>query len=677
MSRRSDEYFATLDGDKTAGLLLKKAFKWFNNLDSNGYMDKIREMWAAYHGAYYSDIDDGHRISFGGEQGELANLPVNHLRNISQHIIVMLTADRPAMQARAINTDYKSQVQTILANGLLDYYMRDKRLEKYLKTAVEYAIVLGAGFIKMEWNATSGELYDYNEDTETPIYEGDVQFTNLSPFDVVYDSTTESQMDHDWVLIRSFKNRFDLAAKYPEMKDKILALHTKDEIERFRFNSLGYDETDLIPMYEFYHKRTESVPDGRYLLFLDDEIILQDSPMPYRDLPVYRIVAGEILGTPYGYTPMFDILPIQDAINMLYSTVLSNQNAFGVQNIMMPRGTDVNPVSLVGGLNIIEYNAQLGKPEAMQLTNTPKEVFDFMDKLERTAETISGVSSVSRGNPEKSLNSGNALALIQSMSIQFMSGLQQSYVQMIEDVGSGLIQMLKDFAAVPRVAMITGKSNRTYMKEFTGDDLSSVNRIIVDVGNPLSRTTAGRVQMAEQMLQMGIIKTAEQYFTVLNTGNLDSMTEDTQSELMLIKAENESLISKEEIYAVATEQHSLHIKEHKSVLADPDLKRDPDLVERTLFHIQEHINLLRTTDPDMLMMMGEQPLGPPGGSPAAQPVPEQQVNVTGMEPAVGPPIASQQAPSGSNPNASLPQPATPPAPFDKLPTDAGEALPQG
>ena len=47
------------------------------------------------------------------------------------------------------------------------------------------------------------------------------------------------------------------------------------------------------------------------------------------------------------------------------------------------------------------------------------------------------------------------------------------------------------------------------MKEFTGDDLTSVNRVIVDVGNPLARTTAGRVEMAEQLLQMGVIKTPQ------------------------------------------------------------------------------------------------------------------------------------------------------------------------
>lgn len=1030
-----DIYFAAREPEETAGIILSKANKWFNNLDANGYLDKLREMWAAYHGAYYSDIDDGHRITFGGEQGELANLPVNHFRNICKHILVMITSTRPALDARAVNTDYKSQAQTILANGLLDYYMRDKRLEDYVYRAVEYAIVLGSGYVKMEWDATSGELFDMVDpevdeltseviEPGYPIYEGDVNFTNLSPFDVVVDSTKENE-DHEWILTRSFKNRFDLAAKYPELEEKILKVHTKEEHERFRFHSLEYSESDDVPVYELYHKRTKSMTQGRYLLFLDHDVILMDAPMPYDELPIYRISPSMILGTPYGYTELFDLLPLQDAVNSLYSTIMSNQNAFGVQNILMPRGTDINPSTLVGGLNLIEYNAQLGKPEPLNLTQTPKEIFEFIKMLVQDMETLSGVNSVARGNPEASLNSGAALALVQSTAIQYISGLQQSYVKLLEDVGTGLISMLQRFASVPRIAMIAGKKNKTLMKEFTGDDLDKIRRVIVDVGNPLARclkkgtevlmydgskekveniragdlimgpdsksrtvesvnsgkemmydihhkskkdtflygcneshiltlrycsdderynvkkgdildisvrdylklpdrhrrilqgfragvdfeeksvgvppyilglwlgdghsattalttmdseilkewsdyaasiemqiristnnnsgraniyfitsgqshgksdrnlfmnelrsmevinnkhiphvylknneenrlqllaglidtdgsminetfvitqkndrlsqdivylaqslgfrtttkkvpsqlgpgsnreyigecnkitiggdthriptrlprkqakkkekyrnwlnygirikpigtgeyygftlkeephfllgdftvthnTTAGRVQMADQMIQMGVVTTPEQYISVINTGELDNLTENTQGELLLIKAENEKLISGESVIAVATEQHSLHIKEHKYVLSDPDLKHDPDLVSRTLAHINEHINLLRTTDPALLTMMGEQPLGPMAGSPPAP------GNVPGAEPTmsqggVEPPSSPEMPQMPAQPPGELPEPARPPAPFENAPISPGELPPQ-
>lgn len=651
-------YFAAKEADETASILLTKANDWFQSMDMNGYFSKLRTMWAAYHGAFYTDNGDSHSISFGGEQGELAQLGVNHMRNICQHMLNMITSTRPTMQARSVNTDYKSLVQTKLANGLLDYYMRDHRLEEYLKTAVEYAIVFGSGYIKMEWNSTRGEEFDYNEDLGVEVREGDVDFQNLSPFDVMFDTNREDRK-HDWVITRSFKNRFDVAAKYPEFREDILALETKSDLLQFAQFGYSYDDTDLIPIYEFYHKRTESMPDGRYMLFVSEEVVLLDSPMPYRNLPVYCIAPSYYLGTPYGYTPMFDLLGLQDAVNSLYSTVLSNQTAFGVQSIVVPKGADVAISELTGGLNVIEANEQNGQIRPLNLTSTPKEIFDFITMLEKTMETISGVNSVARGNPDPNLRSGNALALIQSMTLQFMSGLQQSYVAMIEDVGTGIINILKDHAAVPRIATIVGKNKRSYLKEFTGDDLTAVNRVIVDIGNPLARTTAGRVEMAEQLMQMGVLKNVEQYMAIIDTGNLDVMTEDAQSQLWLVKSENERMVDGDPVIAIFTDEHALHIKEHASVLSDPELRMDPELVKRVTDHMQEHINLLQSTNPQTLMILGQQPLPPPAppqGPPPPQgdPGPQQAgpVGPNGQIPEMmgGAPVASQLDQQGAAPN---------------------------
>lgn len=482
-----DTYFAGRSAEELVKVLKEKSDQWFDTLTSNSYLEKVRRCWMSYHGAYFDDFDGGHVIKFGGEQGELVNLPVNHFRNLAEHILVMVTANRPSFKARSTNTDPKSMIQTKLANSLLDYYMREKRLEKYLHRAANYAIVMGSGFIKMEWESMSGEIYDYNEETQTPIYEGDVKFRNLSVYDVAFDSTKEDIKDLDWVITRTWKNKFDIAEKYPKLKDKIKPLRTKSDISKFRLIGAKFDETVDIPVYEFYHKKTESMPDGRYVIYLDEDITLSDSPMPYRELPVYRISPSDILGTPYGYTNMFDFLPIQDAINSLYSTILTNQNAFGVQNVLNPRGSDISVSQISGGLNILDYNAQAGKPEAMNLTQTPKEIFEYIRMLEAVGETLTGVNSVARGNPEASLKSGNALALIQSQALQFISGFQQQYIQLIEDIGTGLINMLKDFGSVPRIAAIAGKTNKTEMTQFTGDDLSTVNRVLVDVGNALSQ----------------------------------------------------------------------------------------------------------------------------------------------------------------------------------------------
>lgn len=682
MSR--EKYFAADIPEKAVETLVSKSKNWFSGITDTAYIEKIKRSWNSYHGNYYNN---SHSLSQGGEQGELVNLAVNHYRNLARHIHVMVTSTRPSFRCRAINTDRKSLIQANLGNGLLDYYMREMKLETIIKDAVEYAIVLGAGYIKLEWNSTRGKIYDYVEPEESeihdfdeegepldekgfqlkafPIYEGDVDFKLMSPFDVVFDSTKENYIDNDWVLCRTFINKHDLAAKYPEVQEEILAQETKDQQEKRSRRVLGQavNETDDIPVYEFFHNRTEAMPNGRYMMYVDAETILEDAVMPYRDLPIYRITPSHILGTPYGYTDMFDLLPLQEMLNSLYSTTATNVNAFGIQNILNPRGNGIMIEQISEGMNFMEYEPSIGKPEALNLVGTSPEVFQLIQLLEKSMETLSGVNSVARGNPEQSLRSGNALALVQSQALQFVSGLQQSYIQLLEDVGTGLINLLKDFANVPRIAAISGLNNSTEMREFKSDDIKSINRVVVDVGNALMQTTAGRAQVAENLLQMGLINSPEKYLMVMNTGNLDYLTEGKMDEMMTIKGENEALVRGEAVIAIFSDNHSLHIKEHRDVLADYILRRDPELVQSVLDHMQEHINLLQTTDPNLLAIIGEQPLAPPGGTPVApgQPnVPTQGGAAATMDPSVGAPAQpNMPEPAGVKEGTLPPMPQSP------------------
>lgn len=673
-----EQYFASKDPDKLASILLTKGRSFFNLLESNAYLEKLNNMWRAYHGDYGNDLDYGHRINFTGKEGEYVNLIVNHFRNIAQHMYVIVTANRPIMEARAVNTDYKSLSQTYLANGILDYYMREKGLEEALKKACEMAIVLGSGFIKLEWNATAGETFDADPETGEMAYEGEIEFSNLSPFDIVTDGTKET-WNNEWVMTRSFQNRFNLMAKYPELADKIQGIPSKSTSSVYRLGVWSNDDTDDVAVYEFFHKRTEAMPDGRYLLFLDADCVLLDTNMPYRTLPVFRIVPDEIMGTPYGYSPMFDILPIQEALNSLYSTIMTNNNAFGVQNLWVPPGSNISVTTLAGALNVIESEIE---PKALQLTASSPETFKFIEMLVQTVETISGINSVARGNPEASLKSGTALALVQSMALQFISGLQQSYVRMMEDVGTALINILKDFAKTPKVVALVGKNNRTFLKQFTGEEVSSISRVIIDVGNPLSRTIAGRVQMAEQLLQMKAIEDPHQYFQVLNTGRLDAMFEGEMIELLLIKSENERLMKGEHVIVSPLDSHKSHILEHKSVLADPDLRKDGALIKNTFDHIQDHMNALRNTDPALLQLISEQPLPPVQGQGEEMPQPEQQqqggppqsalkrsanANVLAADQGLAQPGQPIQGPGQEGTN--LPAMPKPPKPFRNLPTD--------
>jgi hypothetical protein len=648
MNNDNTRYWATVPANEIADEILDKTEKFYEYLSLSGRLDLFRRSWAYY----YRPRITGARLNPTGSQGELTAFSVNHYRNLLVHLETMTVQQRAAFEPRATNSDVKSQSQVILATGLLDYYMREKKLERNIKQAVKDCLIFGEGYVRAEWDATSGETYG-KTDTGATVYEGDMKYTNYIPLDVIRDFTKTSAGQDDWHIVRDFQNKFTLAAKFPELAEDILSdsADMLDMVETTTLNALALEDSDNVPVFTLIHKPTPALPQGRYTTVLNNGTVMMDGPIPYKETHVYRIAPDEESGTIFGFTVGYDLLSMQEGIDMLYSTALTNQATFGVQNILVPKGHDLSTSQMSGGLNVMEYDPKVGKPESLNLTQTPAEVFNFMQMIEKLMETISGVNSVARGNPEASLKSGAALALVQSMAIQFSMGLQQSYAQLVEDIGTGTINILKDFAAVPRVAAIAGKSNRPLMKEFSGNDLSAINRVMVDMGNPMTRTTAGKVNLAEQMMNFNLIENPDQYIQVITTGRLEPVIQGKQAELLLIKAENEKLADGIPQRALVTDQHSQHILEHKTVLASPEVRQDPNspVIAATLAHIQEHIELLKTADPTLLALIHQQSAAAPGGQPPQAGQMMEPTNPAGNMPSM-PNMPSP--PEGTDPNSA-------------------------
>lgn len=643
-------YFAAREGAELAHDLTHRLGEWSSTVTRNGLKRKWYKSYRLYYGRHWK-IDNWFQdsdILRLGDEGELAAFAVNHYRSLIKHILVLTTNQKPSFDVRAINSDLKSLQQAKLANNILESYLKEKRIRRYVRQAAEEALVFGKGFVKVTWEPSLGspisvEPYQdqAGEQKERLVYEGDVDVSCPSVFDVYVDLTLEDWSRAEWVICRSFRNKFNLSTRYPQYADKILSLPVKSDLDSLQYLTFQViDETADVPIYEFYHKRTDAMPNGRYMLFCDGDTVLYDGPMPYRKLPIFRITPGEILGTTEGYTDAYDLMGIQEAINVLYSTIFTNQSAFGVQSVLIPEGANLTATQISKGIVGLRYNPAAGEPKPLQLTQSPPEIFKNIEMLERAMETLSGVNSVARGNPESFLKSGVALGLVQSMAVQFASGFQESYAELLEDVGTFILDLLKDFARTERMTSLAGKWNRGQMAAFTNEDLQNVTRVIVDLGNPLARTTAGRVDIANNLLQNGLIKTPQEYINVMTTGQLDPMLEGAEAELALVRQENEQMMDGQPVQMLALDCHLLHIQEHKALLANPTIRTNEPAVGMILQHIQSHLMQYQTQNPIIAMVNNEPPAPPqmpPGGPPGPhQPVPNMPHNGNAPHPPQAP-----------------------------------------
>lgn len=692
-SNNGNGYFANLPNDTVGDRLMQEVERHYRFMLGSGVYTRLWDSHLNYHGVSPRSLASAHSIQRGGKNNQLALMKVNHYRNIAQHMLQLTTSQKLAPIPIATNTDAASQEQVTLAKGILEYYSREKRIDRILRTAAEHAIVYSEGYVLIEWDAKLGDKLGVDPTTNQSVTNGDIKISNILPTDIIKDSTKDSFAELDWIIVRRWKNKYEVASRYAldpqdalngntqddEVVTSILAADPKTVFDKTRLSMISggfrggmVEYSDDIPVYEFYHKKSGAVPDGRKVVFLADGTVLYSGPLGVTGVPVRRICPGELIGSPYGYTPMFDLLVIQEAVDALYSAVATNQITFGVQLIMAMKGSDIDFKQLARGLSFLEYNDPVNKPEALNLTHTPEEIFGFIKQLEQAMETVSGINSTVRGNPESSLKSGSALALVQSNAIQFSSGLQESYASIVEDTFTDMLNCYKAFAKDDRTITIVGKYNRSMVKSFSAKELTSINRVVVEAGSALSQTMAGRTQIAQDLLQSHLIKRPEEYLALINTGKLDPMLEGDNAELILIKSENESIGQGVIVHALPIDAHSLHLREHKTCAASPEARENSRLVQALNAHITEHVQFLG--DPalaNLMTILGETPLlmanlppeqmaggTPPGGSP--QP-PGPQMPPQGADVSVPPPEAQHEPnmpnmPKIAGTNQKLPQP---------------------
>lgn len=654
------EYWAAVsDTDQVLAALDERLDKWYEYVRNSNLIS----LWRNAHRASYAGYTSGGRIGKTGDNLEYSTLRVNEFGNLKQHILTMVTGQRQYFEAKATNADHKSQAQAIIATALVETVMRDKDLEAISQTVVDYAMTYGEGFCYKEWDFAAGDVTAENEDGSYD-HSGDIRYHALHGLDVARDPLRNGPGAHDWFITRTPALRYNILAthgKSQEAKDAILRAPSKTETEDTRptlvdVNSIAQSDSDEIWVYTFFHRKCPALPRGRQITFISTELALSDDDLLYPEMPLYRMSSQEVAGTALGYSGCLDLLPLQQAMNAIVSTVVTNLASFGVQNIWAPEGAKFSIEELKGGLKLIQGGT--AKPEALDLVSIRPEVLKFLELIERWLETLSGVNSVARGNPEASLKSGSALALVQSQAIQFVALIQKAYVRFLESVATGTVKDFQSFADTPYIITITGKDKAQNIQEFTKDDLSLISRIQIQVGNPLSGTIAGRVNMVEQMGNLGLIKTPEMYHQVVSTGRTEPATEGSQAEMLLIKSENEALSRGEDVEAVMFEDHPAHMKEHMAVIASPAARKEPKVLKAALAHLNSHHKLWRDAPPDLLMALGIKPPNPqqpgqlPQGSGASgrdlANMMQKQSNLGPESGATQPPGQPGQPPAGSD-----------------------------
>lgn len=637
-----NEYPFLQSSDELASYLQNMTSKMGNYITASGLLERVSRAYNYYYGRYFRN-NDGSRLGVAGEQGEFMTLSANHLRNIINHLLSIVTQNRLSFDCQAINTEVSSRNACIIGNQLLEQLFYEHNISHEIYRAVELGLAMGTSYLTVEWDQY-GKLVGADEDG-SPVYTGKLRVRSHSIFDVVCNPWKDDDQEQQWYQIREKANKWDLIALYPEKEKEILSLPRIADIQLY--DPFFKSDDDHVWIYKVYHKESPALPNGRMMIHCDNGVILFDDVNPYvhdtdqspnGGCPVFCFRPAIRYASFAGYTIAFDLMPLQEAMNILDSSIITNQQNYAVQNIAVPKASGVVTTELANGNRLIEYDhiegvPGGGKPEPLQLCNTPAEVFNYRANLQAQFELLSGVNAVLRGQPQASLISGTALALVATQANSFNTTLEANYTRLCESVAHFALYVVSRFQRTEELVALVGKGKSNEIRTFKGDELSPIRKVKVTIGNSLARSTAGKLEIAEKLLNAGLIKTPQEFLEVLQSGNLTGAIETETAEIGYIKWENEACIRGELVHVLGTDNHLLHIREHRALTFNPQIRNAPSAYVQLLQHITDHLDqfdLMAENNPTLLNICMDQPVPLPVPSPG-----------TGVGPGAQPPLPPQ------------------------------------
>lgn len=614
------KYWASAPKENIAAEIADRFSAYQHWLASSGYFDRIQ----ASYNMYYGHSQPG---SFGVEQdadGVLSSISVPHYKNLLQRLHNLCTQAKLAYQPRARNSDSKSQIQSDFAKGLLEYYSDEKDLNRLLSSGVETALVCNEVFIWAPWDQTAGSEVRPDENNRV-IFTGDQAFS-LHTADAVARSTTVPHSP--WHIIRTKANKWDLIAQNPDAESAVISAGTPSGENQELWSPYRDDQDDdSVYVDVLVHERTPAMPNGRMTRVIGD-YVLEDGPLGYQEQPIVRLSAGDVIGSVSGDSPATSILSLQEGLDALYGAVLTNNLNGAVSNIYSSDpNTSIKQLSK--GQNLI---IGASAPAAVSLTGSSAETYKLIQDMIGQQQLLSGINETVRGNPGAAVSTAGGQALMLAQAIQFISALQANYARAAGDLASIIIKNLQSFASEPRLAYLGGISRRSYVKEFTNKDIMSIDRVSVDLGNPMAQTITGRYELAREWIQAGVVKDPMRISEFLRTGQVDSLTEDPFKDAILIRDENEQIRKGINPPVLITDNHIQHFLDHRELFSDPILRLDPVANEAGLAHMREHMAKYKSMDPDMAAILQLPPLpsmslppAPSQGQPSVEGEPLPQV----------------------------------------------------
>jgi hypothetical protein len=460
---------------------------------------------------------------------DYAPTPVsNEIRDFVRTVRAMLMGQRLNPSIAPNTNEKEDESAAILGQNLLTWMDKDNDSDflDEKEDCVDWTIIAGTGFMRCYPEMDSGRWFATKDGI---LKEGSVCAETVIPFNTVLDPMGNRMHKKRWAGIKSLKDKewtedtFKVKIKsssgdvqtvdYEKKLMKIVSEVSPWKGAGITTNFMGEDG-DYVLMREIEFKPTEKYPNGRYVVVCNNQLLVDMPRLIIKSEPgswFYSLTDfhyNRFPGRFWSDSAINDLISPQNAINEIDQMLSINRKSIGRNRVSYATGTVIRKINEGGtGFLAFEWDQRTGtEPKIMQGTALPTQILEERGiQKGQFQDTAGDPKGILKGQAPSAQSSGVQVDILRETAERSHYPDTDRFNRSLTRVYKKRLLLAQEVYTEPRILKITGKGNKTEIKQFLGSDLRDNTDLTLELASSLSTTRAGKIELLMNMAEKGYL----------------------------------------------------------------------------------------------------------------------------------------------------------------------------
>lgn len=542
----------------------------------------------------------------------------NHIAPIVELRLSKLSKVRPTLNVIPFSDNVDDVSSAKVSKKILNAISYESNISKVLSEGTTWSEICGTGFYKIGWNNNRGRLVG-KDDLGRSIYEGDVEISVVSPFEIYPDSNAYANISDCSSIIHARALHKDTVKSMwgVDVEGKDIDVFTLDISPNTLHTAKSYSgfeakkiKKNHVLVLEKYESPSVEFPDGRLSIIAGDKLVYMGE-LPYinsadekRGYPFVKQNSNNIPNCFWGMSIIERLIPIQKSYNALKNRKHEFLNRLSMGVLAVEDGSvdieNLEDEGLMPG-KVLVYRNGASVPRLLTTGSVP---IDFQYEETQLLNEFIEISGVSDLISSKSINgnlSGTALQLlIEQDEVRLLNSAENLKVCTLE-IAKMVLRLYKEFANFPHTTRLVGKNGAVELMYWQGSSIATED-VVFETEYELTQSLAQKRSSIMEALGAGLLHDENGKLSngmrhkILSELGFD-IWENTMDERTLqgyqAEKENVNLLLDGSIDEPREiDDHDAHIAEHTCFILSNDFTlqkgKNPKIQDILLEHIKRH-----------------------------------------------------------------------------------------